>query len=97
MPPVKVFQDVALSAHDILGKGLVPEADYKGVSYAPFLGRAFYDRYLGGNERKEIVETRQFNMSVPKDQRKEYSDSAKAYLEMKREAARALKEARDGQ
>ena len=75
----------------------MPEADYKGVSYVPFLGRAFYDRYLGGNVRKEIVETRQFNLGVPLAEQKPYSDSAKAYLEIKREAAKALKEAREEQ
>lgn len=65
----------------------------KLVPFIPLGGRAYSDRYLGGNERKEISEKRFANKGVPKAERQQLSDEAKEYLRQKRETR---KEKQDG-
>ena len=79
-PPVRVFQDIGKTANSLL-KG---ESDYKGLSYIPLAGRSVYERYLGGNERREIAEKKLENAGLPKDERKLLSPEAKEYLAKKR-------------
>lgn len=85
-PPLRVFQDIGKTVNSLLGGG----SDYKGASYIPLAGRPVYERYLGGNERKEIAEKRLANSKLPKEERKPFSPEAKAYLQKKR-----LEKARD--
>lgn len=79
-PPLKVFQDVGKTVNSMLEGG----SDYKGASYIPLAGRPVYERYLGGNERKEIAEKRLANSKLPKEERKTLSPEAKEYLRKKR-------------
>jgi hypothetical protein len=94
-PPLKVFEDVARTVHQAAGNGAAPETDWKGVSYVPLVGRIVYDRGLYGNERKEIAEKIMQNKSALKADRVTYSDEAKAYLKLKRDAAKRLKAERE--
>ena len=73
-PPLKVIEDVALGRP-------------KAVSYAPLVGRIVYNRYMGGNEKKEIYE----NLGKPKVERKPLSPAAQAYLANKRAELKAKK------
>jgi len=70
-PPLRVLQDIA-------------KMEPKAVGYVPFIGRPVADRYFGGNERKEIYETRSLNKGVPEYQRKSLSPAARKYLIEKR-------------
>jgi len=79
-PPVRVMQDIA-------------KLNEKSVAYVPFIGRPVYDRFLGGNEKREIYETRAENRGKPKADRKPLSPEAKEYLRKQRDAKKA-KEAR---
>lgn len=45
-PPVQMFVDIA-------------QGTEKALKYLPFVGRGIYDRFFGGNERKEIAEHQQ--------------------------------------
>jgi len=78
-PPLKVLQDVA-------------KLDPKAVSYLPLAGRPLYDRFLGGNERREIYEKRLENTGKGAGRGQKLSPEARAYLREKRlkrlEAAR---------
>jgi hypothetical protein len=89
-PPVRVFQDTAKSAHSMLGGG----SDYKAASYVPLIGRAVYERFLGGNERKEIAEKRLSNTGAPKVDRQKLSPAAKEYLRRKTAERKAKELAR---
>ncbi len=74
-PPVRVIQDV------VTGKE-------RSVAYAPLVGRAIYDRELGGNEKREIAENRsKFGPGKP------LSPEAKKYLREERQ--RRQKEKRE--
>ena len=90
-PPVRVFQDIGKTANSIL-EG---ESDYKGLSYIPLAGRPAYERWLGGNERREISEKRSANIGKPKEERELLSPAAKEYLATKRRE-RAEKKLREG-
>lgn len=76
-PPVRVLQDIA-------------KLDAKSGSYVPLVGRPLYERFGGGNEKREIYE-RQFSA---KGDKKPLSPAAKAYLREKRLAAKAKEKAR---
>ena len=78
-PPLKVIEDIAAGRD-------------KAVSYIPGVGRIIYDRYLGGNEKREISEKRSANRGLPKGEGQELSDEAKAYLERLREERKAKAE-----
>jgi hypothetical protein len=78
-PPLRVLQDVA-------------KLDEKTVAYVPFVGRPVYDRYLGGNEAREVYETQSANKGLPEYQRKPLSPAARAYLIEKRAAAEKKKQ-----
>lgn len=71
-PPLKVIEDIAAGRD-------------KAVSYIPGVGRIIYDRYLGGNEKREISEKRSANKGLPKGEGQQLSDEAKAYLERLKE------------
>ena len=79
-PPVRVFQDTGASIHSVLSG----ESNYKGAGYIPLFGRPFYDRYLGGNERREISEKKLSNQGKAKEDRETLSPEAKEYLLQKR-------------
>ena len=89
-PPLRVFQDIGKTAKSLL-EG---ESDYKGLSYIPLAGRPVYERFLGGNERREISEKRLENAKLPKEERQALSPAAKEYLAKKRleRAERKLRE-----
>ena len=71
-PPLRVLQDVA-------------KLDEKTVAYVPFVGRPVYDRYLGGNEKREIYEAISENKGKGKGEPKvKLSPAAKQYLQQKR-------------
>jgi RNA polymerase sigma-70 factor (ECF subfamily) len=78
-PPLKVIEDIAAGRD-------------KAISYIPGVGRIIYDRYLGGNEKREISEKRSANRGLPKGEGQELSDEAKAYLERLREERKAKAE-----
>lgn len=70
-PPLRVLEDVALGRD-------------KSFAYIPLIGRPVYERFLGGNERREISEKRQANKGKPPGETEELSPEAKAYLLEKR-------------
>lgn len=70
-PPLRVLEDVALGRD-------------KSFAYIPLVGRPVYERFLGGNERREISEKRQANKGKPPGETEPLSDEAKAYLLEKR-------------
>lgn len=70
-PPVRVLQDIA-------------KLNEKSLSYVPLAGRTLYDRFGGGNERKEIYEKRLENRGKKGAERKSLSPEAKMYLRRKR-------------
>lgn len=70
-PPLRVLEDVALGRD-------------KSFAYIPLVGRPVYERFLGGNERREISEKRQANKGKPPGETEELSPEAKAYLLEKR-------------
>lgn len=91
-PPWKVLEDI--------GAGR-PEA----VRYAPLVGRVYYDRFMGGNEAREMADRRAANPHILEEmkktrednkgktgaQRKQLSPAAKDYLTQQR----ATKKAKD--
>ena len=80
-PPLRVLEDIALGRD-------------KSFAYIPLVGRPVYERFLGGNERREISEKRQANKGKPPSETEALSDEAKAYLLEKRmERARKKLEA----
>jgi len=66
-PPIRVLEDIV-------------KLTEKSVSYIPIAGRSFYNRYLGGNERKEIAEKRYMNQGKTPAERERLSDEARDYL-----------------
>ncbi len=61
-PPMRVIEDVA-------------EGKERAIAYAPLVGRPIYDRYFGGNEKREIAQNRsKFGPGKP------LSPEARAYL-----------------
>lgn len=71
-PPLRVLQDVA-------------KLDEKTVAYVPLAGRTVYDRYLGGNEKREIYDAISANKGLAKGEPKvKLSPAAKQYLQQKR-------------
>lgn len=71
-PPIKVLEDIG-------------KLDENAVKYVPLLGRPISDRYLGGNERKEIADTKYENKyREPGTPKKPLSPAAKQYLRDKR-------------
>ena len=78
-PPLRVLQDLA-------------KLNEKTVAYVPFVGRPVYDRYLGGNQAREVYETQSANKGLPEYQRKPLSPAARAYLIEKRAAAEKKKQ-----
>lgn len=81
-PPLKVLEDIALGRE-------------KAVAYIPGVGRPVYDRFLGGNEKREIAETILENRGVPKGYGKKLSDKAQEYSNAERAKAREKREERD--
>jgi len=71
-PPVKVLEDIA-------------KLDENAIKYIPLAGRPVSDRYFGGNERKEIADTKYENKyREPGTAKKPLSPAAKQYLREKR-------------
>lgn len=83
MPPVRVLEDIALGRE-------------KAAAYIPLVGRPVYDRFLGGNEKREIAEKKAANKGKPPGETETLSDEAKAYLLEKR-LERARKKLEAGQ
>lgn len=91
-PPVKIFEDVGRTASSLLSKG---ETNWKGVSYVPVVGRPIYDRWLGGNIKREIAETGKKNQDRPAGYKIPLSPEAQAYVKSRRDAAKAEAPARE--
>ena len=70
-PPIRVLEDIA-------------KLNAKSLSYFPFAGRPLYDRFGGGNEKREIYETRMHNSGKSKADKKALSPEAKAFAKQQR-------------
>jgi len=70
-PPIKVLEDIALGRD-------------KAIAYTPLIGRPVFDRYFGGNERREIAEKKLANKGKPLGTGETLSPAAKEYLRQKR-------------
>jgi hypothetical protein len=76
VPPYRIMDDII-------------KRDPRAISYVPILGKVYYGRELGGNERAEISQARREGKSM-----KDLSPKAERYLEKKREEAEDRRDAR---